>query len=137
MRSSWHVNKNMPANIPYVIKPVLAIRLQTIKHRIDSGDISRAIFILNDTLRILENRTGTNINEAVLGNVIHLMELCVFMLHCGTSAHRILNKAWELLMYEPYMVPVNMIKRRLRASDGIGTLATLPDDVLWYIAMKL
>lgn len=133
--------------LPVISKFILTRRLETMQKACQAGDMSKLDRVIDNTLKMITNRQGSEVHELTLKGYVKHIEmvqlLSYFELVAVATSH--LALAMDLIVRNlATMTPTYIFMNRLdklpcvsEQQDDLGTLAMLPNDMLLYISHLL
>ena len=126
---------------PVISEFILMRRITTLCNAINNTDMVKFHRVADDTVETINKRTTTEVHEgnlaAYIKNVEFAQLLC--LCDCKDSALKYLGLAHDVIERDlAVMTPTYVFATRLQdehgSHDSLGSLAELPNGVLWNIA---
>jgi hypothetical protein len=130
------------ANFTFVPDYLVVRRMKTIKNRIRESKFDRALFVLEDTLEIIEKGIDFDFEPDIKDAVVAHMEMAnyLLLLNIPDGALKELDRVQEVIKYEtPRTMPTYIMQQRLAKETcaDIGILDELPMAAKWQISKML
>lgn len=132
-------NRKMARVIPEICDWFVLIRMKTIKKRINDNDIPRAIHVMENTLFMINNRVSSRISNDILETITEHLDMALYMcyLNVPDGAIKFIDKTNIITRYNVRPDQHYLMQSRLNNNKDVGTLACLPNDIMWSIGLLL
>lgn len=128
--------------ITFIVDWIVLTRLATIKKFLTNNNVPKAIHVIENTLSMIANKVESPIEETVLNAMMEQLEMALYMclLNAHTGAIQFIDEASLIIKHNIHPDHRYVMQSRLKNSKdeaNVGTLASLPDDILWNISLLL